>query len=181
MSRIVFPALFAAVSLATASPAAASTLITLPAFSEAVFGTPDAQLIWEGPDVTDTLILFRSLGLLNVEFSFKINATPGAKVDLNPYGSGPGAQIGVIGDNGVFESGWVSPFVTSAGYGYDILAVGERWTPNGSIKTETFTFYDFQVRATQAPPLPEPATWALMIMGFGASGVALRGRRRRTA
>ena len=29
------------------------------------------------------------------------------------------------------------------------------------------------------PPLPEPATWAMMIVGFGAAGVALR--RRKTA
>lgn len=29
------------------------------------------------------------------------------------------------------------------------------------------------------PPVPEPATWAMMLMGFGATGVALRRSRRR--
>lgn len=30
-----------------------------------------------------------------------------------------------------------------------------------------------------APPLPEPATWAMMMVGFGATGVAMRRSRRR--
>ena len=30
-----------------------------------------------------------------------------------------------------------------------------------------------------APAVPEPATWALMILGFGATGTAMRYRRRR--
>ncbi len=34
-----------------------------------------------------------------------------------------------------------------------------------------FTFSPF------APAVPEPATWALMILGFGAIGIALRSRR----
>ena len=29
------------------------------------------------------------------------------------------------------------------------------------------------------PPVPEPATWAMMLMGFGATGVAMRRSRRR--
>jgi hypothetical protein len=32
---------------------------------------------------------------------------------------------------------------------------------------------------SRTPPLPEPATWAMMIMGFGATGVAMRRSRRR--
>ncbi len=31
------------------------------------------------------------------------------------------------------------------------------------------------------PPVPEPATWAMMLMGFGAAGYAMRRRRRQTA
>ena len=30
------------------------------------------------------------------------------------------------------------------------------------------------------PPVPEPATWAMMLLGFGAAGTALRRSRRRT-
>ena len=31
------------------------------------------------------------------------------------------------------------------------------------------------------PPVPEPATWAMMLLGFGAAGTAIRRSRRRTA
>lgn len=40
--------------------------------------------------------------------------------------------------------------------------------------------YNVAARDAFAPTgaVPEPATWALMILGFGAAGAALRGRRR---
>jgi hypothetical protein len=47
----------------------------------------------------------------------------------------------------------------------------------GSCTTWTQTF----VRATSPAAVPEPASWALMILGFGAAGSALRLRSRRTA
>ena len=31
------------------------------------------------------------------------------------------------------------------------------------------------------PPIPEPATWAMMLLGFGAAGAAMRRSRRKTA
>jgi hypothetical protein len=31
------------------------------------------------------------------------------------------------------------------------------------------------------PPVPEPATWAMMLLGFGAAGTAMRRSRRRNA
>ena len=34
--------------------------------------------------------------------------------------------------------------------------------------------------ATQGGAVPEPATWAMMLVGFGAAGVSLRYRRRKT-
>lgn len=37
---------------------------------------------------------------------------------------------------------------------------------------------DFIVRATVRPAVPEPATWAMMLVGFGAMGVSLRRRRK---
>jgi hypothetical protein len=37
--------------------------------------------------------------------------------------------------------------------------------------------YTYQVSAPTPPPIPEPATWALMIMGFGVIGAAMRRRK----
>jgi hypothetical protein len=36
---------------------------------------------------------------------------------------------------------------------------------------------DLIIRATLSPAVPEPATWAMMLIGFGAIGFALRRRR----
>lgn len=37
------------------------------------------------------------------------------------------------------------------------------------------------ISATVAPPVPEPATWAMMVLGFGVAGAAMRRRVRTTA
>lgn len=37
---------------------------------------------------------------------------------------------------------------------------------------------DFIVRATVLPPVPEPATWAMMLVGFAGIGYSMRRRRR---
>lgn len=39
---------------------------------------------------------------------------------------------------------------------------------------------DFIVRATVLPPVPEPATWAMMLVGFAGVGYSMRRRRRAT-
>ena len=71
--------------------------------------------------------------------------------------------------------------------GYKVVGfstgVGSGWSPGtfiGAVDNVGFSFgqtsstFDFEVSA-----VPEPATWALMISGFGLAGAALR--RRRTA
>ena len=37
------------------------------------------------------------------------------------------------------------------------------------------------LRDGDVPPVPEPATWAMMLMGFGATGFAMRRRRRQNS
>ena len=37
---------------------------------------------------------------------------------------------------------------------------------------------DFVIRATVLPPVPEPTTWAMMLIGFAGVGYSLRRRRR---
>jgi len=36
---------------------------------------------------------------------------------------------------------------------------------------------DLIIRATVTPAVPEPATWAMMLLGFGSVGFAMRRRR----
>jgi hypothetical protein len=52
----------------------------------------------------------------------------------------------------------------------DVLATGSL-----DARAQGFAVADF---APVQGGIPEPATWAMMIMGFGAAGVALRSRRR---
>lgn len=58
---------------------------------------------------------------------------------------------------------------------------------DGTFKSVTVSFLDgatasdvSQVRVTAIPAVPEPATWAMMLLGFGAVGASLRRRNRNT-
>ncbi len=96
---------------------------------------------------------------------------------------------------GYFGSGNLQIYVGNFATGPDfILFLGESnsaiLTGNGSgdLGRNNFAFY----RVTQSDPalisttgtfsvtsgVPEPATWAVMLMGFGAVGLSLRGRQR---
>jgi hypothetical protein len=68
------------------------------------------------------------------------------------------------------------------------------WTPDRgginpkSVSGSLFTQVSYSYTPFETPPatspgsaVPEPASWALMILGFGAVGVSLRSRRRQTA
>ncbi|GAA4745217.1 hypothetical protein GCM10023264_08230 [Sphingomonas daechungensis] len=78
-----------------------------------------------------------------------------------------GAHFGngsVVGNNSVF---WLFDFGTT-GAQYVALDNPQGWS-NAALYT------------TQPPPgVPEPATWAMMLLGFGAAGTALRRSRRKT-
>lgn len=47
------------------------------------------------------------------------------------------------------------------------------WSPN----VDTVTLDNVIMRGPEAGAVPEPATWAMMILGFGAAGTVLRRRR----
>lgn len=56
--------------------------------------------------------------------------------------------------------------------------VGAAFTPSDG-RNDGFKFASVTV-STPVSPVPEPATWAMMLMGAGLAGVALRRSRRRT-
>jgi hypothetical protein len=53
------------------------------------------------------------------------------------------------------------------------------WDGTNAIKSVTFasTSNSFEVDALSGSAVPEPATWAMMITGFGLAGAAIRRRR----
>jgi hypothetical protein len=67
---------------------------------------------------------------------------------------------------------------------FDIIAgAGESYT-SASFSTTSGGFNDFkQLRLVLGTPaaVPEPGTWALMLLGFGGIGVAMRRSRKQTA
>lgn len=50
-----------------------------------------------------------------------------------------------------------------------------------TFSTESSNAFEFDGLAGSVAAVPEPGAWALMILGFGSAGAALRGQRRRLA
>ncbi len=89
-----------------------------------------------------------------------------------------GTDIGSTFTAGAIKDGWQQFFAvwdsgeaTSA----DIALVNQNLAYNGN----DFALDDISL-STEAPSavVPEPASWALMILGFGATGAVMRRRRR---
>lgn len=97
--------------------------------------------------------------------SLTVTGAPG----LDVYLSGPNRVLGQIGADGTFQL--PGPYADPL-HGYFVLRVGD-----ASYKTYTrFGFSDFSASGI-ARGVPEPATWAMMIVGFGLTGSAVRRRR----
>ena len=79
--------------------------------------------------------------------------------------------VGGLNDEGVWHSLFSAP-----GWGtyqfYDFVSLGTNGTTTGNVLLG-------ELNAT--PSVPEPATWAMMLLGFGAMGVAVRRSRRKVA
>ena len=65
---------------------------------------------------------------------------------------------------------------------FNIIApAGTVYTSGTLVSTTGGAFQDFkQLRVVAAGAVPEPATWAMMLLGFGAMGASLRRSRRRS-
>jgi len=118
----------------------------------------DLWIFEVGPNVEDTTVDVSTDGLTWLSVGFVTGSTRGIDIDAFGYNSTSAFRyvrlIDVLAEGGVGNGGSV---------GADIDAVG-------AISTRAFTPPDGGV--------PEPSTWAMMLLGFGGLGAALRRSRR---
>jgi len=70
--------------------------------------------------------------------------------------------------------------LTLSGFTYDLLASSSYTAVITGFNNADFGTYSLTISTAEAP-VPEPATWGLMLLGFGAVGAGARYRRRGTA
>jgi hypothetical protein len=123
--------------------------------------------------------------LLVTAFEGTLNSWEVALRAPNSYGN----------DNHLFPNGIVFPDVgqTSAmvsSQGIAFTADGLSWrlasdpqSPHPTTLTSIccFSVVSFSIEPANAPAVPEPTTWAMMLLGFGAVGYSMRFRRRTAA
>lgn len=181
MKYSILASLAASIALVSASPASAgkSNVQTLPAVD-------DCSMICDGPTTvgSETSIGFTEAGLgaptftewltftndmagvyaltlgtssVGIDFTSAILTGPGGPYSLNENF-----------DDGVVEQWGLSNLFLDAGT--YMLTINGNNSSTGSLGGT--------VTINATPAVPEPGTWAMMLLGFGAAGYAMRRRRR---
>lgn len=97
------------------------------------------------------------------------------------YGIALGPEVDIytgVPKSGDAYAGGTALFTNTAYYGYDTST--NPATPYDFCKVKGICDLNFRVTAS-TPAVPEPASWALMIGGFGLTGAALRRSKARSA
>ncbi|MEW5685082.1 MAG: PEPxxWA-CTERM sorting domain-containing protein [Pseudomonadota bacterium] len=145
--------------------------------AEGTYVIPDDRLLVHPGNPNPIAVFFHATTAGDYDFTVSLDI-----LDRSPTGVG---IIGVRNIGGVVSSslltvlGSGNPSFTSSGS--FTLAAGDVFgivvSPLGSYSNDS-TGLDFTV--TQVAGVPEPATWAMMLLGFGAAGAMVRqGRRAR--
>jgi hypothetical protein len=153
------------------------------------FGAPNAPYLFAQTQVSETVTgLGGTLTNSYTETSnggtlplgnFQLNTLPGGNVSStvsSALNSGLFAGFETAGAGTLSYTSAFGPNFTSS---ITPGAPGELVSGTGSLVSGSFSVtYDY---TAAAGGVPEPATWALMILGFGGAGAMLRGRRRALA
>ncbi len=188
MKYPLLASLGASAALASASPAYAGKAIvqTLPMVDA-------CSMVCDGPDTVGSLttIGFTEAGLDNPTFtewltfsndlagvySLTLNSSSVGIDFTSAILTGPGGPFELMEefDNGIAEFWQLSGGLTLAAGTY-VLTINGNNSSTGSLGG-TVTI-NTAVPDPQNTVVPEPATWAMMLLGFGAAGYAMRRRRR---
>lgn len=101
------------------------------------------------------------------------NILTGATVSYNPFGAGNDNYTSAT-DTDLAQNSERLSFAFLSGLGFD-PNVNDTYSATLTSGGRSLTAYA-QI-GSGAPAVPEPATWAMMLIGFGGIGFAMRGRR----
>lgn len=164
--QVVATATFAITAL-TANPAAAVTLLVQ--YSSTTGEVPPFTF---NVDSNPTPIIFNS-SFFRAPISNATGFFEGVTV-LNFYSANNGGLFDSFNFNGpqIYTGSTQAPSLFQSGQFAALLDDGDGLNPTGTV-----TISDISVVAGAAP---EPATWAMMLVGFGVVGLGLRRRRQTT-
>ena len=137
-------------------------------------GTPTFDLTFGSPVTLFTSAITPSTSAQTFTFNPNVAVTAGERyvAYLSTYG--------VPGANGTTTM----PTTTNVAPGIDYFVFNNTSNPVGNESWNYFEFAGFDSTNAQfsatfeaVPPVPEPATWVMMIVGFGLAGAALRRQR----
>jgi len=174
--RKFFLALAALASLALASaPAAATKTFIISGILTWAPGTFGTALSGSNRVLSFSFnALSPTQPILNT-FSASINAIPVASTPIANSFSGTGFDLDFGSFTLDFTTGldWSAVFPPTP---FSIGAVASQVNNAGP-----FSAAEISILSVNTPPVPEPATWALMLVGFGAAGAFARTRSRPSA
>jgi hypothetical protein len=121
-----------------------------------------------------------SPGSLTQSFATNIGDTYTFSFDLKNQGGTPNAFMAQFDDTTLLNIAQSFPFDYTH-FSYTVTALNALSTINFVFRQDPSYFdldnVSFQGAQGQVPGVPEPATWATMILGFGAVGMLMRRRR----
>lgn len=139
-------------------------------------------LSWQSPNGGGEAFIAGAFDDLTVTFEKAWEAITFAFQLDQPTITSTNMTLNVNGGAAIFGAGGVSCSICALGVGENKFTVHGGST---GVNTLQFTFNPNGIETAKqfrvAGPIPEPATWAMMILGVGGAGAMMRRRRRTTS